>query len=59
LKPRLSKFGAKLTEESGILRLMDDLGEALSAGERTLMLGGGNPARIPEMEAKFREPCAS
>jgi valine--pyruvate aminotransferase len=52
---RLSRFGAKLTEESGILRLMDDLGEALSAGDRVLMLGGGNPARIPEMEAKFRE----
>jgi valine--pyruvate aminotransferase len=34
---------------------MDDLGEALSAGETMLMLGGGNPARIPEMEAKFRE----
>jgi len=34
---------------------MDDLGEALSGGERMLMLGGGNPARIPEMEAKFRE----
>ncbi len=52
---RLSRFGAKFTEESGILRLMDDLGEALSAGEKMLMLGGGNPARIPEMEAKFRE----
>ncbi len=34
---------------------MDDLGEALSAGNKVLMLGGGNPARIPEMEAKFRE----
>jgi valine--pyruvate aminotransferase len=52
---KLSRFGAKFTEESGILRLMDDLGQALSAGERMLMLGGGNPARIPEMEAKFRE----
>ncbi|HJS74937.1 MAG TPA: valine--pyruvate transaminase [Vicinamibacteria bacterium] len=52
---KLSRFGAKFTEESGILRLMDDLGEALSAGEKVLMLGGGNPARIPAMEAKFRE----
>jgi valine--pyruvate aminotransferase len=34
---------------------MDDLGKALSAGERTLMLGGGNPARIPAVEARFRE----
>ncbi|MGH9388810.1 MAG: valine--pyruvate transaminase, partial [Vicinamibacteria bacterium] len=55
MSPRFSKFGAKFTEESGSLRLMDDLGEALSAGEKMLMLGGGNPARIPEMESKFRE----
>ena len=49
-----SKFGIKFTEESGILQLMDDLGEALAAGDDWLMLGGGNPARIPEVEAKFR-----
>jgi valine--pyruvate aminotransferase len=52
---KLSNFGAKFTQESGILRLMDDLGEALSAGGKMLMLGGGNPARIPEVEARFRE----
>jgi valine--pyruvate aminotransferase len=52
---RFSRFGAKFTEESGILRLMDDLGEALGAGGKMLMLGGGNPARIPEVEARFRE----
>jgi valine--pyruvate aminotransferase len=52
---RLSSFGVRFTKESGILRLMDDLGEALEAGGKMLMLGGGNPARIPEMEAKFRE----
>jgi valine--pyruvate aminotransferase len=34
---------------------MDDLGEALAAGERMSMLGGGNPARIPEVEAVFTE----
>lgn len=50
-----SKFGLKLTHESGTLRLMDDLGEALSSDGKTLMLGGGNPARIPEVEAKFAE----
>ena len=49
-----SKFGIKFTEESGILQLMDDLGEALAAGDDWLMLGVGNPARIPEVEAKFR-----
>ena len=52
---KLSKFGNKFTQESGILTLMDDLGEALTAGERMLMLGGGNPARIPEVEAIFTE----
>lgn len=49
-----SKFGIKFTQESGILQLMDDLGEALAAGDDWLMLGVGNPARIPEVEAKFR-----
>lgn len=52
---KLSKFGVKFTEESGILRLMDDLGEALSSGGKMLMLGGGNPARIPEVEMRFAE----
>ena len=51
---RFSKFGIKFTQESGILQLMDDLGEALAAGDEWLMLGVGNPARIPEVEAKFR-----
>lgn len=55
---KLSKFGLKFTEESGILQLMDDLGEALSSEEKMLMLGGGNPARIPEVEAMFRERMA-
>ncbi len=52
---KLSKFGNKFTQESGILTLMDDLGEALTSGARMLMLGGGNPARIPEVEAVFTE----
>ncbi len=50
----LSQFGTKFTRESGILQLMDDLGEALASGDDWLMLGGGNPARIPEVEARFR-----
>lgn len=56
---KLSRFGEKFTKDSGILRLMGDLGEALASsstsGERMLMLGGGNPARIPEVEAIFRD----
>ena len=35
---------------------MDDLGKALSGvGPVPLMLGGGNPAHIPEMEAVWKE----
>ncbi len=51
---KLSKFGKKLTSESGICQLMDDLGSALSRNKNMLMLGGGNPSHIPEMEQHFR-----
>ena len=51
----VSKFGRKIAEAGGISRLMDDLGEALAAGRDMLMLGGGNPAHIPEMQEHFRE----
>ena len=52
---KLSKFGTKLTEDSGVLRLMKDLGDAFEQGGDWIMLGGGNPARIPEVELKFRK----
>lgn len=48
-----SRFGERFRAPSGILRLMDDLGRAM-AGGRMLMLGGGNPAAIPEMQAVWR-----
>ncbi len=50
----LSKFGEKFTRGAGITQLMDDLGSALADGEM-LMLGGGNPAHIPEVQAIFRK----
>ncbi len=50
----LSKFGEKFTNYSGILQLMDDLGDALSGRERMLMMGGGNPAQIPAVQARFK-----
>lgn len=34
---------------------MTDLGAAMAADEPPMMLGGGNPAHIPEMLAAFRE----
>ena len=49
-----SRFGTKFTCQSGILQLMDDLGEALSVNRNMLMLGGGNPAHIPEVQDHFR-----
>lgn len=50
----LSKFGEKFTRKAGITRLMDDLGAAMADGGM-LMLGGGNPAHIPEVQQAFRE----
>jgi valine--pyruvate aminotransferase len=52
---KISKFGQKITATSGIGRLMDDLGDALTDGGHTLMLGGGNPAHIPEVQQYFHQ----
>ncbi len=50
-----SKFGHHLGCGSGIGELMDDLGHALASGGPDLkMLGGGQPARIPEMNAVWQ-----
>ena len=35
--------------------LMDDMSEAMAGGRDMLMLGGGNPAHIPEVQAFFRD----
>jgi valine--pyruvate aminotransferase len=50
---KLSSFGKKLTSGSGIVGLMEDLGAALNENPDMIFMGGGNPARIPEMEAIF------
>ena len=50
---KLSAFGKKLTSSSGIVGLMEDLGSALNENPDMVFMGGGNPARIPEMEAVF------
>ncbi|MCO6449757.1 MAG: valine--pyruvate transaminase [Caldilineales bacterium] len=53
---QISTFGQKFTAQSGILQLMDDLGEALATGgDSVRMLGGGNPAYIPGMQGVFRQ----
>lgn len=51
-----SKYGKAYCGDSAIASLMEDLGEAMAKGDaNTLMLGGGNPAHIPELERLFRE----
>ena len=49
-----SDFGAKITGDSGILRLMDDLGRPVPPGVPQYALGGGNPAQIAEIETLYR-----
>ena len=48
----LSDFGERFRGYSGITHLMDDLSEGL-AQPGVVMLGGGNPAQIPEVKAVF------
>ena len=40
---------------SGIVQLMDDLGNALSENKDMLMMGGGNPSHIPEVQQFFHD----
>ena len=56
---KLSKFGKKLTAGSGIVELMEDLGSALNENPEMIFMGGGNPARIPEIEALFKQRLES
>ena len=51
---KLSAFGEKLSAGAGILSLMDDLGNALAEGGK-IMMGGGNPGHIPEIQAVMAE----
>lgn len=50
----LSRFGKKFSGQSGIVELMEDLGSALNENPDMLFMGGGNPGRIPEVEAVFK-----
>jgi valine--pyruvate aminotransferase len=57
---KFSNFGDKFARECGILQLMDDLGNALAeGGDDVIMLGGGNPSRVPAVEACLRERMES
>lgn len=50
-----SIFGNKFTQHSGITELMDDLNMGVKGGDDILMLGGGNPAAIPEIQERLTE----
>lgn len=56
---RRSLTGLRFTAETGILQLMDDLGRALSGTRKKYMLGGGNPALIPDVAAIWRNQMRS
>jgi len=51
---KLSIFGNRFTRDSGIVALMDDLGSAAIENPDMIMMGGGNPGRLPEAEAIFQ-----
>ncbi len=50
---QFSTFGEKFNRYTGITQLMDDLNDGLRT-PGAIMLGGGNPAAIPEMLDYFR-----
>ena len=52
---KYSSFGKRFAGDIGIGELMDDLGDAMVADPAPLMLGGGNPAHIPEVQNLFRQ----
>ena len=53
---KFSNWSNRIQREFGIIDLMKDLGGASASEGRPLyMLGGGNPAGIPEMERYFRK----
>lgn len=56
----ISDVGARLSGTSGIVELMEDLGRAMGGSHRgsMRMLGGGNPAEIPEVQAVWRRRLA-
>jgi valine--pyruvate aminotransferase len=51
----LSAFGKKFSGNAGITQLMDDIASALASGKDMIMMGGGNPADIPEIEQIIRQ----
>ena len=55
---KFSIFGEKLERKGGIVDLMKDLGAALNEQTNMRMMGGGNPASIPEVQSIWRKRIA-
>ena len=53
-----SVVGSRLAAGGGILALMDEMGRALALDPQMRMLGGGNPAVVPAMQALVRDRMA-
>ncbi|MED5461665.1 MAG: valine--pyruvate transaminase, partial [Pseudomonadota bacterium] len=49
-----SRFGKRYTRATGAFELMEDLGAVSDADASMLLLGGGNPGRIPEVQEIFK-----
>lgn len=51
----ISSFGKNFTVDAGILKLMEDLGNANSGNDEVIMLGGGNPGHISKVQNVLRQ----
>ena len=52
---KLSAFGEKFSARSGAVELMEDLGNAIIENPDAILMGGGNPGKIPAMEKLFQQ----
>ncbi|MDC0663911.1 valine--pyruvate transaminase [Marinobacter sp. SS21] len=55
---KLSAFGRKFSADAGITSLMEDLGNALASGDDMIMMGGGNPGHVPEVQERLTQELA-
>lgn len=58
MSTRFSSFGLRFTRHTGALELMEDLGDAIAEDSTSVFLGGGNPAKIPEVQKRLRSRLA-
>lgn len=59
LSMRFSSFANRYRQQTGTVQLMEDLGAASTVTGPVYMLGGGNPAHIPEAETLFQQTLSA